>query len=683
MKRKQKNKGLKITLIIVLALCLIAGIFCAIYFLSKDKGMKYYQIELVDNRAELPLTTNSKRLAPNMEIINRPVSISLTENSSKSYMRAKIIFESNSNDNRVLSFVSQLNYNIKDIATYKNDAYSWRYYELDNSFYLMSKESENLKTVTSKDNSYIFVDKLIVPKNLEQMDSLNSNGDNVQIGEDITLRIVFEAIQCELLSNNNPKIDNTRSFFNNFCYNQENNFTSLNGYITGYTGQDTNLILPKYVGKDYIIGVAENAFNIETLKSIIIPGNYFKFFDNAFINSENLTFVSLKNQANVSLQPNTFSAKSSLEIYATPRTISLVEENYSTYNYMVNFKNFTEITNANVQELEKNITYLYAPNLTEFVGDFKEFTNLKAIYAPYLSKINDEMFANLTNLIDVDCPNILNVGKSAFYACTNLLNVNFSKNIDAIGESSFAGCSRLKDVSFIKNLKIVPKEAFKNCNAMVSLELNADNLEVLNGGFYNCKSLRVVKINQLSKLDSYAFGECDSLYYFNVKSVSNLTVENSAFSSSISGGTTSRMIISSNQESVKTAFTNINPNFNFVVFSVNTNKVLTKYTGNIKNLDLTEFAKFYNFNKIGDSAFKGDKNLVTITIPNLITEIGSNFVDDIETLTTITINSYLPPKFNENCFDSIVENLNIYVPSLNLEVYKATLKGYNVKVIGI
>ena len=680
MRRRKTNKALRITLIVSAILLLCVGIFCAIYFLSKEKSMKYYEVRLSGNGGNLTLSSNSKKLAPNLEIINRPVTINITNDSANSFIRAKIIFESDSNDNRVLSFVNQLNYYINETVTHTADDYSWKYYDADNSFYLMSGNSANLRTVTNKDYNYTFVDKLVVPSLIEQIDSLNSDGDNVQVGEDITLRITFECIQSELQLNKSAGIENTREYFNNLCYYEENGFTSLNGKIISYSGQETSLILPKYVGDDYIIGVGEDAFNNANIKNVIIPGSYIKFEENAFYNATNLTFVALKNQTKMMLSPTSFSANANLSIYSPSSTINFIRQNYSTYNYAVNFKPFVEISDENISNIDTNLTYLYAPNLTEFVGDFKSFTNLKVIYAPSLNKINNNMFENLSGLIDVDCPNVLNVGSKSFNGCTSLLNITFSKKLESIGEYSFTGCSRLTNIDFTKNLQIIPKEAFRGCSQISKIELNADNLEILSGAFYNITNLKTVNIKSLSKLENYAFGECNSLNYFNLISVNNLELQNKAFSSSTDSSNIRSITFVTTNESVKNSLLTISSNINCIVLTTN-KETLTRYNGTVKNLDLTEICRFYNITKIGDSAFK-NSSLTSLTLPSKIAEIGKNFVDGALNLVSVTFNSYNPPIINENSFDNANENLSIYCPSKNVELYQQIFKGKSFKVIG-
>lgn len=642
--------------------------------------MKYYDVKLSGNSGNLTLSSNSKKLAPNLEIISRPVTVNITSDSASSFIRAKIVFESDSNDSRVLSFVNQLNYYIGETKTFNNENYSWKYYDADNSFYLMSGQSDNLRAVMNTDYNYTFVDKLVVPSLIEQIDSLNSDGDNVQIGEDITIKIIFECIQSQLQLNKTAGIENTREFFNNLCYYEENGFTSLNGKIVSYKGTESSLTLPKFVGDDYIIGVGEDAFNNANVRNVIIPGSYIKFEENAFYNATNLTFVALKNHTKMILSPTSFSANANLNIYSPSSTINFIKQNYSTYNYAVNFKPFVEVSNENIESIDTNLTYLYAPNITEFVGDFKNFTNLKVIYAPSLNKINDSMFENLSGLIDVDCPNVLNVGNKSFNGCTSLLNVTFSKKLESIGEYSFTGCSRLTNIDFAKNLQIVSKEAFRGCSRVTKIELNAENLEILSGAFYNISNLKIVNIKSLSKLENYAFGECQSLNYFNIISVNNLELQDKAFSSSTDSSNIRSITFVTTNESVKNSLLTISSNINCIALTINKD-TLTKYNGTVKSLDLTEICRFYNITKIGDSAFK-NSSLTSLTVPSKITEIGKNFIDGALSITSITFSGYNPPVINENSFDNANENLSIYVPSKNIALYQQLFKGKTFKVIG-
>ena len=94
--RKKRNKTLEIILIIIIIILLLLGGIFLVVLLSKDTGMRYYNVILSGNSGELSLTANSNNLAPNREIVSKPILVNVTPESESAYIRAKIIFENDS-----------------------------------------------------------------------------------------------------------------------------------------------------------------------------------------------------------------------------------------------------------------------------------------------------------------------------------------------------------------------------------------------------------------------------------------------------------------------------------------------------------------------------------------------------------------------------------------------------------
>ena len=665
------NKGLKTFLIIFLAIVVIAGVFVGIFFALSGNSNRYYFVKINDNSGQLNLSSESNSLAPDSLILSRPVTVGITKESSQVYLRAKIVFESDSEDNRVLSFVNQLNFSIGLTTTFSNNYYSWKYYESDNSFYLMGKDN-SLKVVSFNDGNYSFLENLKVPSNLEQIPLLNSDGNNVQVGENIVIRIIFEAIQSsDILNNQKASIENTSEIFNNFATFSDGKFTSQNGYITSYTGTSSNLILPKLVGDDYIIGIKPNAFAGTNVEKVIIPGNYIYFKNNCFYGLNNLSFVALKSETPIKLETSSFTSNAKLEIYATNNLLTYINNNYSTLAYFNNFIKYTEISSDNIDEIQdKTIKAIYAPNVKQFNGNFKKFTSLKIFIAPSLTTINAESFMNLNNLLNVDTANATVVGENAFNNCTNLINVSLSNKLETIGDRAFINCNNLLNINFAKNLSNIPVEAFRNCTSLQEVYLLNSNLMIDNGAFYNCTNLKTVNISNLNTLNDYAFSYCTALKYFNILDFNIDNISENGFTN------TNNNIINFvfNDEIKSTNFAN-----KFIAYANNVNVfrvqnyILTKFVGNIKNLNITEFKFFGEIKSLGNNLFKDNTILNSIIIPSNVRNIGYSFVSNCENLISITFNSSIIPNFHEDSFDGAKQDIVIYVPSNLVEIYKATL----------
>lgn len=670
--RAKKNKSLKVILILIACLAALGGAFCAVYFSIDRDYIKYYNVSLNSNSGAVKLSSNCKKLSPNENILdkNSTVMVSLGAKSENSYIRAKIVFENNSQDDRVLSFVSQLNYMVKSIDTFSKDGeYFWRYYSDDNAFYLLENEN-NLKLAKAGD-TFSFLTELVVPADISQISTLNSAGENVQIGQDIEIKISFECVQSAFVTQNRD-IATFREYFNLLSKNVEGDFVSENGYITKCTSTDETIVLPKYVGNDYIIGIKEGAFSSTNIKQIIVPANYIYFKENAFSNLTSLNFVAIKNQMNFDLASTTFASSGILEIYLTKDGLDIANEKYLTYSYNSNFKQMTEVVQTDTTQIPQGSTYLYAPSVEEFSGNFKNFTALKVVDFPSLKKINQEMFMGLSSLVCVNCPNATVVENKAFSGCVNVVDVVL-ENLTSIGENAFLNCSKLASANFASKLDSISFQAFRGCSKLKTINLESENLEIGNNAFYECSTLRNVTIKKLKSLGDYAFGGCNQIRWFIILDCSSLSVGNSVFNKTSGEGDNSNMLFLFSSSLNENLFIDKFPEFSTkTVVAKISNKELTTFDGNVKNLNILELASLGEIEKIGKNCFRNNENVASITIPYFVKKISENAFYGTKNLTKIIINSYSIIDFDENAFNETNESLTIYVPSGLVEVYRQT-----------
>lgn len=675
--RREKSNVKKVVLIIVLCLFIAIGAFCAIYFVLKKDEIKYYDVKINSTANKLELSLKKLSLSPNDDILARPVRVGLDSESENSFLRAKIVFESDSDDNRVLSFVSQLNFAVKDLKCYESEEYNWTYYQKDNAFYL-TLNSENLK-IAQKNNNYVFLENLIVPNTLKQMETLNSDGNNVQIGENVNLKITFEAVQTNLFQDQSD-VQTMSNYFNISACQYENGYYCQNGFITSCTRQEEVLILPKYVGNDYVLGIDANAFKNENIKKIIVPANYIYFNENAFSSISNLEFVAIKNDINLSLYANTFRQNSITEIYLSKSMLNFVKQNMSTLPYISNLKSFVEIYSDDIENLDSSTSYVYS-TLTNINADLSSFQNLKVVDFPLLENVNSEMFSQLKNLVLVECPNAKTVGDNAFFECSNLISVVLDKNIEQVGENSFYGCSLLKDAAFTKNLKVVSKQAFKFCTSLTDVRFESEDVEIKLGAFGGCTNLRTIYFESLKSIEEEAFVNCSNLRWFIVKNSNNLNVSNKAFSN-IEGSKNSNLLAVFSTKATKDEFITKNPQFeNQSVLIEIANGELKKFEGNIRNLDLNDFNKIEKITKIGDNVFKDNTYLSSIVLPYSIKSIGRKVFDGAKSLNKITFNSFVVPQSVSDSFEGLNGVAQIFVPQSVLQVYKQTYKDYNLNIL--
>lgn len=661
--------------IIIGVILLIALIGVILFFsLRKAKGEKFLEVEIGTNITsnQITLSSTSKNLIPNATIIDKRIEVYASKNSSNVFLRAKIIFESDSEDNRVLSFVSQLNKYIGESEMHAEDTYTWQYYEQDNSFYLIKANNE-LKSVSSSDMNYLLFDKLSVPSKIEQIGYLNDNGTNVQVGEDIIVKIVFEAVQSNFIADGKKlNVENVREYFNKTSYAYENGFTALNGLIVSYSGSNKSLVLPKYVQNEYILGIDANAFSSTTLENVIIPANYIKINNQAFSGCSNLKFVSIKNYIPTALGENSFTYSANLKIFVPNNSFEKYESLVSTYAYKTCVQTLTQVESTSLENVDKTVETLYLPNVRNLSDQtFDGFTNLKYIYIPYLEKVEENQFKNLTNILDVEIPNAKIVGNSAFQNCLNLLTISLSKNLESIGEYSFNTCSNLKNISFISNLTEIPSSSFRYCSSLNKVVLNGNSVIIGAEAFAN-SSISSIKIANLSQVQSSAFAYCSNLNFVRIDGGTEPSIEQNAFQASINA-----QIVFTNSET-KNNLSNLTTIFGSKVILINvSNGTITKFEGSINTLQLSSIFSYSEISNIQDKAFE-EANIKHLYLNSNITKIGKSAFAN-SSISNVYLQTYQMPTIDNETFKDVSSNFTLKVPSNVLSIFKAQITDINIE----
>lgn len=77
----------------------------------------------------------------------------------------------------------------------------------------------------------------------------------------------------------------------------------------------------------------------------------------------------------------------------------------------------------------------------------------------------------------------------AFYKCSSLEKLEFSKNLKTIEEKTFFRCSEMKNVVLPDTLEIIGKDAFGYCSALTEITVPASVKQIDDYAFYNCTAL--------------------------------------------------------------------------------------------------------------------------------------------------------------------------------------------------
>lgn len=134
-----------------------------------------------------------------------------------------------------------------------------------------------------------------------------------------------------------------------------------------------------------------------------------------------------------------------------------------------------------------------------------------------VTTINDSVFYNFENLIDVKFPNsLLKIGENAFWGCSNLTNISVSSNIEFVGTDAFHGCGNLiyneeNGIKYLGNNENKYLILFDAENA-TNLEINNQTRIIYNHAFYQLENITDVVIpDSVIQIGEWAFAQCDYL----------------------------------------------------------------------------------------------------------------------------------------------------------------------------
>ena len=302
---------------------------------------------------------------------------------------------------------------------------------------------------------------------------------------------------------------------------------------------------------------------------------------------------------------------------------------------------------------EKEIVDIFIPNTIDAILDntFKHFGNIKSVVIPNSVKtignyafyrcislpsitipssvkhIGNYAFASCSSLESIFIPtNIMSIGDGAFKDCSSLKSISLPDGLEQIGAHTFAGCSSLTSITISNSVMNIGGDAFKDCSSLTSIMIPDGVTSIEKGAFSGCKSLTSVVIpDSIISVGEYVFYSCSSLCSVvlpeNITSIGKWTFSNCS----------SLALITLKASSIESF---CKSNINNLLCSA---QCLTKRHLSINDMDSTELIVPDSVTTLKDYAFYGCSNIVIITLPETLNQIGEHVFDDCESLQTIRI----------------------------------------------
>ena len=235
-------------------------------------------------------------------------------------------------------------------------------------------------------------------------------------------------------------------------------YASYNGInraaiVTGYTGTDTEVYIPRYVDGYIVLGI-----------------NY-----NAFKNNTKITKVKLPNTVTF-INGYAFSGCTKLESINIPESV-------------------TSLTGYGIFMDCSSLKSIVIPNSVTSLGDniFNGCTKLASVtLSNKLTEIPLQGFLDCSSLTEITIPSTVTKIKGyGFGGCSSLSKVEILGGITSIGYSAFQGCSSLKEFTIPSTVKSIESCAFNACDALEVIIIPSSVTSMSYGVFRGCGSLTI------------------------------------------------------------------------------------------------------------------------------------------------------------------------------------------------
>jgi hypothetical protein len=418
-------------------------------------------------------------------------------------------------------------------------------------------------------------------------------------------------------------------------YNNTNNFATIFG---------TNV--EEYIFGNNVSKIGKYAcYNSTGLATVTLPTSVTVIDDCAFQNCSNLSAVTIPASVTV-IGERVFQNCTKLEDINVPESVTRIGRfAFAATGWYISQPANMLVYAGKMAYSYKGIipegTLLVFEDGTIGIADeaFKGSTGLAAAIMPSSMKyIGASAFAGCSNMSSVSLPNGLKTIGSDAFSKTALLFLTIPEGVESIESSTFSGCASLTNVTFASSVKSIGANAFDNCIGLTAINLPNGLTAIGNEAFAGCAALAEISIPE------------------NLACIGNNAFNNTPWFDALDDG---------------------------LIYA---GKVAYKYKGTMPRNAKIEIEE--GTLGIAGGAFDGLANLVAITIPASLTNIGElafNKCSNLKTLNISDLSAWCRIAFEASTAQPLTlthqltlngqKITNLVIPSDVTEILKNTFSG--------
>ncbi|MCR5653220.1 MAG: leucine-rich repeat protein, partial [Ruminococcus sp.] len=433
-------------------------------------------------------------------------------------------------------------------------------------------------------------------------------------------------------------------------------FVALDGYtfsesvngtcsITGYTGSDTDLVIPDFCSQGVVTGISAKAFKSNTkIKSVIIPDSVTSIGSGAFKDCTKLRKASIPAAVKTVSDDAFDGCNANLAFYGRNLKYYAIVKNYKFYD--LNGFTFSEPVGGKVSVTDYN-----GSSAKVKIPDWDGKGN-------FVTSIDEYAFTGNTDITEVIIPDgVESIGTEAFKRCTSLTSVTIPNSVVSIAQKAFYGCSGLTSVTIPDSVTTIDKYAFQGCSSITSVTIPDSVTSISSYAFADCSSLAIVTIpDSVTSIGECAFLSCSSLNEATIPA-SVTSIKSTAFLDCGEGltiygysGSTAESFANREESNLLTVgtkkldkekykFVDITKYSKYTISEpVDGTVSIINYFGSATELDIVDTNyRGDAVTNIASEAFDSCTSLKSVTIPGSVSDISSFAFCDCSNLEKVTI----------------------------------------------